>query len=58
MKKFFINLLLFAIFIGLVFGALYFTNNLDSFMSVFGDVKVMVLDAVEKVKLMIASSKS
>ena len=57
MKKFAIHLLLFIIFLGLVFAALYFTNNLDAFMSVLADVKTMVMDAIEKVKLMIASSK-
>ena len=57
MKKFAIHLLLFLIFLGLVFAALYFTNNLEAFMSVVADVKTMVLDAVEKVKLMMSSSK-
>ena len=57
MKKFAIHLLLFIIFLGLVFAVLYFTNNLAAFMSVVEDVKMMVLDAIEKVKLTMSIGK-
>ena len=55
MKKFAIHLILFIIFLGLVFAALYFTNNLNAFISVVDDVKMMVAEAIDKVKLMLSN---
>ncbi len=52
MKKFAINFVLFVIFLGLVFAILYFTNNLNAFMSVVSDVKGMIIEAFDTMKKM------
>lgn len=49
MKKFFIELLLFALFIGLGYAALYLTGNLETFMKMVNEALVQVKGMLEPV---------